>query len=150
PSSVPSRLLRRQFSLRNFGMEAASFFEHPVSGQPTGRGEGMLLVAMVRTFSAILFLILYALFLGPVFILHAILTGSVHLLYPFCVGGAQIGLRIASVTPRAEGLEHIPPGVCLFVSNHVSNVDPPVVVGRIPRRVALLAKRELFRIPLLG
>ena len=110
----------------------------------------MILIELFRTFSAILFLLLYALFLGPFFILHATLSGSVRLLYPFCVGGAQVGLRIAGVTPRAEGLEHIPPGVCLFVSNHVSNVDPPVVVGRIPRRVALLAKRELFRIPLLG
>jgi len=110
----------------------------------------MPLVAVVRTLSAILFLILYGLLLGPFFILHAMLTGSVHLLYPFSIGGAQIGLRIAGVRPRAEGLENIPAGVCLFVSNHVSNVDPPAVVGRIPRRVALLAKRELFRIPLLG
>ena len=73
-----------------------------------------------------------------------------RLLYPICVGGAQIALRIVGVRPRAEGLEHIPPGVSLFVSNHVSNVDPPAVIGCIPRRVALLAKREVFRIPLLG
>jgi len=110
----------------------------------------MLLIAFIRTLSSLVFLVLYGIFLGPIFILQAMLSGSVRLLYPFSVGGAQIGLRIAGVTPRAEGLENIPPGVCLFVANHVSNVDPPVIVGRIPGRVALLAKRELFRIPLLG
>jgi 1-acyl-sn-glycerol-3-phosphate acyltransferase len=110
----------------------------------------MMLVALFRTLAAILFLVLYGLLLGPIFILHAILTSSVRLLYPVSIGGAQIGLRIAGVQPRAEGVENIPDGVCLFVSNHVSNVDPPLVAGRIPRRVALLAKREVFRIPLLG
>lgn len=110
----------------------------------------MLLLALARTLAAILFLVLYGLLLGPPFILQAMLSGSVRLLYPVCVGGAQIGLRIAGVRPHAEGLEHIPPGVCLFVSNHVSNVDPPAIIGRIPGRVAMLAKTEVFRIPLLG
>ena len=110
----------------------------------------MAAIALFRTLAAALFLVLYALVAGPLFILHALLTGSVHLLYPFCVGGAQLGLRIAGVRPRAEGLENIPSGVCVYVSNHVSNLDPPVVIGRIPRRVAMLAKREVFRMPLLG
>jgi len=110
----------------------------------------MLLIALIRTLSAILFLILYGLVLGPFFILQAMISNSVRILYPFCIGGAQLGLRIAGVTPRAEGLENIPGGVCLFVSNHVSNVDPPAIIGRIPGRVAFLAKRELFRIPLFG
>ena len=110
----------------------------------------MLLVALIRTISAILFLVLYGVLLGPFFILQAMLSNSVRILYPFCVGGAQMGLRIAGVTTRAEGLENIPAGVCLYVSNHVSNVDPPAIIGRIPGRVAFLAKRELFRIPLFG
>jgi 1-acyl-sn-glycerol-3-phosphate acyltransferase len=110
----------------------------------------MLIIALVRTLAAAIFLAFYGVLLGPIFILHALFTGSVRLLYPVSVGGAQIGLRIAGVRACAEGLENIPAGVCLFVSNHVSNVDPPVVVGRIPGRVALLAKREVFRLPLLG
>ncbi|HMD32226.1 MAG TPA: lysophospholipid acyltransferase family protein [Candidatus Acidoferrales bacterium] len=110
----------------------------------------MLVVRFIRTFAAAIFLILYGVLLGPFFILQAMLSGSVRILYPFSIGGSQIGLRIAGVQPVAEGVENIPKGVCLFVSNHVSNVDPPLVVGRIPGRVALLAKRELFRIPFLG
>jgi len=110
----------------------------------------MLLLALIRTLAAILFLVLYGVLLGPIFILQAMLSNSVRFLYPFCVLGAQLGLRIAGVTPRAEGLENIPRGVCLFVANHVSNVDPPAIFGRIPGRVAFLAKRELFRIPFFG
>jgi len=111
----------------------------------------MLPLALLRTLASAIFLILYSVLLGPFFILHAMFSRSVHLLYPFCIGGAQVGLRIAGVRPQAEGVENIPKGgICLFVCNHVSNVDPPLVVGRIPRRVALLAKREVFRIPLLG
>ena len=110
----------------------------------------MAAIALVRTLAAALFLVLYALLVGSMFILHALLTGSVRLLYPVCVSGARIALRIAGVRTRAVGIENIPLGVCVYVSNHVSNLDPPVLVGCIPRRVALLVKRELFRIPLLG
>ena len=110
----------------------------------------MLLLALVRTLAAILFLVAYGVLFGPIFILQAMISNSVRFLYPFCVVGARFGLRIAGVTPRAEGVENIPPGVCLFISNHVSNVDPPAIFEQIPGRVAFLAKRELFRIPLFG
>jgi 1-acyl-sn-glycerol-3-phosphate acyltransferase len=110
----------------------------------------MLVVRFIRTLAAAIFLILYGAILGPLFIIQAMLAGNVRILYPFCINGSQIGIRIAGVLPRAEGVENIPRRTCLFVCNHVSNLDPPVVVGRIPARVALLAKRELFRIPFLG
>jgi len=110
----------------------------------------MLVVAFLRTIAAAIFLVFYGAVLGPFFILQAMFAGNVRILYPFSIGGSQIGLRIAGIDPRAEGVENIPARTCLFVCNHVSNLDPPVVVGRIPGRVALLAKRSLFRIPFLG
>jgi 1-acyl-sn-glycerol-3-phosphate acyltransferase len=51
---------------------------------------------------------------------------------------------------RVEGAENIPERPCVFVSNHVSNLDPPALVPYIPRRVAILAKKEVFRIPILS
>jgi 1-acyl-sn-glycerol-3-phosphate acyltransferase len=36
------------------------------------------------------------------------------------------------------------------MSNHVSNLDPPVLVPLIPRRTSVLAKKEIWRIPILG
>lgn len=48
---------------------------------------------------------------------------------------------------RREGVENIPAaGGVLFVSNHVSNLDPPLVAtGARPRRMHYMAKKELFR-----
>lgn len=105
---------------------------------------------MLRTFIAGGFLALYVLLIGPPFILHCLLTGSPELLYRVGVAGAKFALRLGGVRVRVTGRENIPQGVCLFVANHTSNVDPPAVVGAIPGRVALLGKKEVFRIPILS
>ena len=47
---------------------------------------------------------------------------------------------------EVKGLEGVPPrGRLLIVANHLSNVDPPVLVVSIPRRLWFVAKRGLFR-----
>jgi len=105
---------------------------------------------MLRAVIITLFLAAYTALLGPLFILHCSLTGSAELLYRVGVGGARFALRLGGVRVQINGLENIPVGVCIFVANHTSNVDPPAVVTAIPRRVALLGKKEVFRIPILG
>jgi len=48
------------------------------------------------------------------------------------------------------GKENIPKsGGVLLCTNHISNLDPPVVGITCPRPVAFMAKEELFRAPLL-
>ncbi len=50
-----------------------------------------------------------------------------------------------------EGRHHEPrDGPVVVVSNHVSDLDPLVVGAALRRRVAFMAKHELFRVPLLG
>lgn len=105
---------------------------------------------MIRTAIVAVFLGLYILLLGPPLILHALLTGSVDLLYRVGVGGVVFIVRAVGARIRVEGRENIPPGVCIFVANHTSNADPPAIVGAIPRRIAILAKKSLFRIPIVG
>lgn len=48
------------------------------------------------------------------------------------------------------GAEHIPrTGPVLFVSNHISGADPPLLGGgALPRRLHFMAKKELFANPL--
>ena len=50
----------------------------------------------------------------------------------------------------AHGLEHIPEkGGFLLVSNHASNLDPPIVGVYLPRIIHTMAKEELFKYPVL-
>lgn len=44
-----------------------------------------------------------------------------------------------------SGRENIPPGPCVFVSNHLSNWDPPLVSRVVDRPVSYLAKKELYK-----
>lgn len=105
---------------------------------------------MIRTLIVAIYLVLYVALVAPWFLLHAALTGNADLLYRVGVAGARFALRLGGIRVRVEGREHVPAGVCVFVANHTSNVDPPAVVGAIPKRVALLAKHTLFRVPILG
>ena len=60
-------------------------------------------------------------------------------------------LRIAGVKVNLEGLDRIRPGGnYVFVANHVSYMDIPVVLANIPEEFLFLAKSGLFQIPLLG
>jgi 1-acyl-sn-glycerol-3-phosphate acyltransferase len=50
-----------------------------------------------------------------------------------------------------EGQEHVPEsGPVILAPNHVSYLDPVVVGIAVPRRVHFMAKKELFRNPLIG
>lgn len=52
---------------------------------------------------------------------------------------------------EVRGLEHFPKeGGVLLCSNHIDNLDPPVVGITAPRPVMFMAKEELFKVPLFG
>jgi 1-acyl-sn-glycerol-3-phosphate acyltransferase len=104
----------------------------------------------MRTACVVVFMTLYLVAVAPVFILHAIITKSPDLLYRVALAGVRASIRLAGIRLRAEGADAIPTGVCVFVANHASNVDPPVIVAAIPRRVAVLAKKQVFRIPIFA
>jgi 1-acyl-sn-glycerol-3-phosphate acyltransferase len=63
----------------------------------------------------------------------------------------RLGVQLAGVKIEVCGSEHLQPGQnYIFMSNHVSNLDPPVLIPVIPGRCSVLVKKELFRIPILG
>jgi len=64
---------------------------------------------------------------------------------------ARCLLWVSGVKVTVEGLDKIAPnGSYVFVSNHLSYMDTPVVLANIPVQFRFLAKRGLFQIPLLG
>jgi len=79
------------------------------------------------------------------------ITGRVDLLYRMAMWGAWNGVRLTGVRVQTTGLDRLAPARSyLFMSNHVSNLDPPILIPLIPRRTSVLVKKELFRYPLLG
>jgi 1-acyl-sn-glycerol-3-phosphate acyltransferase len=65
--------------------------------------------------------------------------------------GARTAVRLAGIHVEVEGRERLDPAkTYVFMANHVSNVDPPVIIPALPRRTSVLVKKELFRIPILG
>jgi 1-acyl-sn-glycerol-3-phosphate acyltransferase len=105
---------------------------------------------MLRTVLGILFLALFVIVPGLPIIAYSAATKSSDLLYSVGTWGIRMTLRIIGVRVRAEGLENLPAGVCIFAANHVSALDPPAALVGIPRRISFLAKKEVFKIPVVS
>ncbi|HEY6837699.1 MAG TPA: lysophospholipid acyltransferase family protein [Geobacteraceae bacterium] len=63
---------------------------------------------------------------------------------------SRFALWMAGVRVEVSGVENIPPGPVIFMSNHQSNFDILSLFRAIPQQFAWLAKEELFRIPVFG
>ena len=86
-----------------------------------------------------------------VFIPLAVITGNAGPLYAVTCFIVRTGFRAAGIRVRVEGRENVPAGrACIFMANHVSNLDPPGLIPRIPGRTAGFAKRSVFNIPIFG
>ena len=81
----------------------------------------------------------------------AFATGDIRLLYRIGMLGARAGVSLTGVRVKLVGLERLNPAATyVFMSNHVSNIDPPLLLPRIPGRTSVMAKHELFKVPILG
>lgn len=93
----------------------------------------------------------YMVVVGIPALLFAWALGSSALLYALAVLISRFGLWGAGVRIRVHGLDLLDPDQnYLFMPNHCSNVDPPVVVVALRRQPCMMAKAELFRIPVFG
>ncbi len=78
-------------------------------------------------------------------------SGNAGLMYRMAMWIVRTGVRLAGVRIETAGREKLDPArTYLFMSNHVSNLDPPLLIPLVPRRTSVLVKKELFRIPVLG
>ena len=94
---------------------------------------------------------LVMLLVGPWLLLYAYVTKDIGPLYHTSTFLAITGVRLVGVKIRESGKENFKPGRnYIFMSNHASNLDPPIEIPRIRGRCSVLVKKELFRIPILG
>ena len=82
---------------------------------------------------------------------YSLLVGDISRLYSVAMWVANAGVRAAGIRVEISGLENVPADRrCIFMCNHVSNLDPPVVLPLLPGHCSVLLKKELMRIPILG
>jgi 1-acyl-sn-glycerol-3-phosphate acyltransferase len=104
--------------------------------------------------AALTLLIVYVLLALPAAVVGlpwTLLTRDITLLYRWSMWIVRLGFRLVGIRVEVSGREQVPRDrACVFMSNHVSNLDPPVLLPVIPGRTSAFLKRSLMRIPLLG
>jgi len=106
---------------------------------------------MIQTAVSIVWVIFSTLFFGTLAILASLVsrTGNpVHIIAR--IWGYSI-LLVSRVRVRVTGQENFDPSrPYIFMSNHQSNFDIPVLLAHLRCQFRWLAKAELFRIPVFG
>jgi 1-acyl-sn-glycerol-3-phosphate acyltransferase len=106
---------------------------------------------MIITLAVFVIILVLSIPAAVVFIPLTLLTGNVGPLYAVGCWIARTVIRAAGIRLRIQGREHIPTGkACIFMANHVSNLDPPALIANLPGRTSVFLKRSLMKIPVLG
>jgi len=106
---------------------------------------------MIRTVIMLLFWALAMPFAALIGFAWTFLTGDIRVLYHMFCWGAYTGVWLTGVRVDIIGLDHFDHARSyIFMTNHVSNLDPPIQIPLIPRRTSVMVKKELFKTPILG
>src|SRR5579872_3038553 len=105
---------------------------------------------MIRTIVMLAFWAVTAPFAALIGFIAAFLMGDIRVLYFLFTRGAWIGVWLTGVRVETVGLDQFDHSRSyIFMTNHVSNIDPPIQVSLIPRRTSVMVKKELFKVPIL-
>lgn len=79
------------------------------------------------------------------------LAGKRELAYPWALFGARNWLRLSGMRVSVKGAKFLDPKqTYVFIANHRSYLDTATLFAYTGRRIGLLAKKELLRVPILG
>ncbi|MFN3325779.1 MAG: lysophospholipid acyltransferase family protein [Bryobacteraceae bacterium] len=96
-------------------------------------------------------IILATAFMGSVSLLVSLFDSSGRGQHRVARGWSRMLLGISRVRVEVEGVEKIAPeGSYVFVANHRSYMDVPVILPQIPVQFRFLANRNLFSVPFIG
>ncbi|MBC8030400.1 MAG: 1-acyl-sn-glycerol-3-phosphate acyltransferase [Pyrinomonadaceae bacterium] len=91
------------------------------------------------------------LIIAPPVLMVAWLLRKHELVYPWALFGARNWLRLSGMKVHVSGREHIDPNqTYVFIANHRSYLDTATLFAYTGRRLGLLGKKELLKIPILG
>jgi 1-acyl-sn-glycerol-3-phosphate acyltransferase len=106
---------------------------------------------MIRALVLLFTIILLGAPSALIFIPWAAITGNALPLYKAALAIVRIGYQLIGIRVEVTGLDNVPPNTaCIFMANHVSNLDPPALLPRIPGRTSAFVKNSLMKIPVFG
>jgi 1-acyl-sn-glycerol-3-phosphate acyltransferase len=109
------------------------------------------IIAAVRSVLTYVAVSVYVLLAGPIALAIGVGLKNKAALYVPGHIGVGLALGLSGIRYRVRGREHIPKHrAVVFCSNHESNVDPPVLFQALHKRLHVLFKAELTKLPILG
>ncbi|HYB97334.1 MAG TPA: lysophospholipid acyltransferase family protein [Vicinamibacterales bacterium] len=120
---------------------------------PTRNSPLANLIAAVRSVFTYIVVVIYVAIAGPIGLLISAFDSPLAKPTLYTLGHIGVGLALSSagIRYRVSGRHHVPKDrAVVFCSNHESNVDPPVLFQALHRRLHVLFKAELQKLPVLG
>lgn len=94
---------------------------------------------------------LYTFVLGILSLLSSLFDRSGRVQHWFARLWARMILKTGPIPVHVQGLDNIDPArPVVYAANHLSALDIPVLLAEIPGQFRIMAKKELFRYPMLG
>ncbi len=138
--------------LQNLPFEAIEKIEKnekltfPVVKSNKSRLAGKLLYWWSLTFAGILLL-----FAALPLMAFVRLVNRQMWLYPFCLWGSRLWIRASGASVKVSGAENLEKNKSyIFVANHRSYLDTTLLFAYAGRKIGLIAKKEVLKVPVLG
>lgn len=94
---------------------------------------------------------LYTIVLGALSLLSSFFDKSGRIQHSFARLWSRTILKTIGAAPQVEGLEKVDTAkASVYVVNHLSALDIPLLYAYLPFQFRILAKKELFRYPFMG
>jgi 1-acyl-sn-glycerol-3-phosphate acyltransferase len=107
--------------------------------------------ARIRGWAVVAVWTLCLLVLGPLMLLLFVIVRNQKVIRYPAKFGCWLGFKVAGVSVQVVGLDNLDPQQpYVFMANHQSWMDAPVLFVYLKRPVAFLAKKELYRLPIFN